>query len=623
MRVIGTAGHVDHGKSTLVQALTGIDPDRLKEEKEREMTIDLGFAWLKLPNEEVVSVVDVPGHEDFIRNMLAGVGGIDLALLVIAADESVMPQTREHLHILDLLNVPRGIVALTKIDLVEEEDWLELVELDVADALEGTVLEGAPIVQVAAREGKGVQELVSVLTKVLAESEPRADLGRPRLSVDRVFSVPGFGTVVTGTLLDGAFAIGDEVVLLPSGKTGRVRGLQTHKEKVEHATPGRRLAVNISGLDVSDVQRGALLAHFGDYQPTRLVDVTLRVLSDLEHPLRHNQEIEFFSGAAQQVGHLRLIGQKELRPGEEGFAQIRLMQPMVVARGDRYILRQPSPSRTIGGGQILDPFPRSRWRRSRPETLERFELLAKGSPVDLLAQKLITLEPTNEKQLLAKLPLSAHVAQNALAEAIREKQVRRLSDGTLLSASGWSRRQEQLLTAITAYHKSYPLRLGLPREEVASRLTLKPKVAAAFLDALVEAKAIQLGNDWVALTGFDVQLNTKQQRKIDNLIAQFTKSPYTPPSSKNAIALIGEELLAYVVARGDLVRLNQDVLLSRTAYHDMIKGIRDLFAQHGEITAAAVRDHFKTSRKYAIALLEHLDTLKITRRIRDKRILRG
>ncbi len=622
MRVIGTAGHVDHGKSTLVKALTGIDPDRLKEEKEREMTIDLGFAWLKLPNEEIVSIVDVPGHEDFIRNMLAGVGGIDLALLVIAADESVMPQTQEHLHILDLLNVPRGIVALTKVDLVEEEDWLELVELDITEALEGTALEGAPIVQVAAREGKGVQKLISVLTQILADSEPRADLGRPRLSVDRVFSVLGFGTVVTGTLLDGAFGIGDEIVLLPSGKTGRIRGLQTHKEKVERATPGRRLAVNISGLDVSDVSRGALLAHPDDYQPTRLVDVSLRVLSDLEHPLRHNQEVEFFSGAAQKVGYLRLIGKKELLPGSEGFAQIRLIEPMVMARGDRYILRQPSPSRTIGGGQILDPFPPSRWRRSRPETLERFELLAKGSPVDLLVQKLITLEPANKKQLLAVLPLSSDVANHALAEAIQEKQVRHLPDGTLLSATGWSRRQEYLLTAITAYHKSYPLRLGLPREEVASRLKLKPKVAAAFLETLVEAKAIQLGNDWVALPGFEVNLSAKQQRKIDNLLQQFHKSPYTPPSSKNAIALIGEELLAYMVARGDLVRLNQDVLLSHSAYNKMREGIGDLFAQHGEIKASAVRDHFKTSRKYAIALLEYLDALKITRRIGDKRILR-
>ena len=623
MRVIGTAGHVDHGKSTLVEALTGIDPDRLKEEKEREMTIDLGFAWLTLPDGELVSIVDVPGHEDFIRNMLAGVGGIDLALLVIAADESVMPQTREHLHILDLLKVPRGIVALTKIDLVEEPDWLELVELDVVETLEGTVLEGAPVVQVAAREGKGVKELMATLTKVLAESEPRADLGRPRLSVDRVFSVAGFGTVVTGTLLDGVFAVGDEVVLLPSGKTGRVRGLQTHKQKVERATPGRRLAINVSGLDVSDVQRGDLLAHPDDYHATRLVDVTLRVLPDAERPLRHNQEVEFFSGAAQRLGHLRIIGKKELPPGTEGFAQVRLAEPIVLARGDRYILRQPSPSQTIGGGRVLDPFPRARWRRFRPETIERFQLLAKGSPVDLLTQKLMGLEPTKEKQLLAALPLSSDVAQEALAEAVQSKQARQLSDGTLLSAAGWSRRQEQLLWAITTYHQDYRLRLGVPREEVASRLNLKPKPAAAFLDALVEAGAIQLGQEWVALPTFAVKLNKKEQKNVDQLLAQFTADPYTPPNTKQAIALVGEELLNYIVARGDLVRLNRDVLLARAAYEQMVQGVRELFAETGDITAAALRDRFNTSRKYAIALLEHLDTLKVTRRFGDKRILRG
>ena len=623
MRVIGTAGHVDHGKSTLVEALTGIDPDRLKEEKEREMTIDLGFAWFTLPDGELVSIVDVPGHEDFIRNMLAGVGGIDLALLVIAADESVMPQTREHLHILDLLKVPRGIVALTKIDLVEEPDWLELVELDVVETLEGTVLEGAPVVQVAAREGKGVKELMATLTKVLAESEPRADLGRPRLSVDRVFSVAGFGTVVTGTLLDGVFAVGDEVVLLPSGKTGRVRGLQTHKQKVERATPGRRLAINVSGLDVSDVQRGDLLAHPDDYHATRLVDVTLRVLPDAERPLRHNQEVEFFSGAAQRLGHLRIIGKKELPPGTEGFAQVRLAEPIVLARGDRYILRQPSPSQTIGGGRVLDPFPRARWRRFRPETIERFQLLAKGSPVDLLTQKLMGLEPTKEKQLLAALPLSSDVAQEALTEAVQSKQARQLSDGTLLSAAGWSRRQEQLLRAITTYHKDYRLRLGLPREEVASRLNLKPKPVAAFLDALVEAGAIQLGQEWVALPTFAVKLNKKEQKNVDQLLAQFTADPYTPPNTKQAIALVGEELLNYIVARGDLVRLNRDVLLARAAYEQMVQGVRELFAETGDITAAALRDRFNTSRKYAIALLEHLDTLKVTRRFGDKRILRG
>ncbi len=622
MRVIGTAGHVDHGKSTLVQALTGMNPDRLKEEREREMTIDLGFAWLTLPDGEAVSIIDVPGHEDFIRNMLAGIGGIDLALLVIAADESVMPQTREHLQILDLLRVPRGIVALTKTDLVDEPDWLELVELEVEETLRGTVLEGAPIVPVSARRGENLESLIGTLQDALRRTEPRADLGRPRLSVDRVFSVAGFGTVVTGTLLDGTLALGDEVELLPSGKRGRVRGLQSNQARVERASPGRRLAVNVSGVDVDEIARGDLLARPGDYRATSLLDVRLRLLADAERPLRHNQEIEWFSAAAQRVGHLRLIGSKELAPGTEGFAQIRLDAPVAVARGDRTILRQLSPSRTLGGGSVLDPHPRGRWRRFHPATLERFRLIAEGSPTDLLVQKLAALEPTDERTLLPALPLTEEVARAALAAAVDSHQALRLADGTLLSGGGAARRRDALLHDLAAYHRSYPLRFGLPREEGASRLTLKPKAAAAFLDMLAAAGQIRLEGEWVALPNFIVALDGPQQHLVEALLRRFAAEPYTPPNPGEAMAAVGEELLNHVIARGDLLRLSHEVLLGRVAYEEMVQGVRELFAEQGDITAAAVRDRFATSRKYAIALLEHLDTIKLTRRIGDKRILR-
>ncbi|HEX8681908.1 MAG TPA: SelB C-terminal domain-containing protein, partial [Ardenticatenaceae bacterium] len=467
-----------------------------------------------------------------------------------------------------------------------------------------------------------LDELRRVLAATLAESSPRADLGRPRLSVDRVFSIAGFGTVVTGTLLDGAFAVGDEVELLPRGARGRVRGLQTHNEKVEHATPGRRLAVNVSGVEVSEVRRGDLLARPGDYHATRLVDVTLRLLPSSGRPLRHNQQVEFFSGAAQGLGHVRLLGQTELAPGDEGYAQVRLSEPMVVARGDRYIVRQPSPSQTLGGGRVLDPFPRARWRRFRPETAERFRLLAEGSPVDLLVQKLAALEPADERALLGALPLPPDVARETLVEAVQARQVRRLADGTLLGAAGWTRRQEQLLRAVAANHAALPLRLGLPREEVASRVGLKPKAAAAFLDALAEAGTVRLSGEWVAQPGWEVMLDAEQQGKVDTLLARFAAEPFTPPNPSEAAAWVGEPLLDYLVARGDLVRASHDVLLGRDAYETMVQGVRALFEEQGEITAAALRDRFDTSRKYAIALLEHLDTLKVTRRVGDKRLLR-
>ncbi|MCZ7542658.1 MAG: selenocysteine-specific translation elongation factor [Anaerolineae bacterium] len=324
MHVIGTAGHVDHGKSALVRALTGINPDRLREEQEREMTIDLGFAWLTLPNGESVGIVDVPGHRDFIENMLAGVGGIDAALFVVAADEGVMPQTREHLAILDLLETQGGVIALTKRDLIHDPEWLELVTAEVSEAVDGTVLADAPIIPVSAHTGEGLEALVTALQSALAGRPPHPDRGRPRLWVDRVFTISGFGTVVTGTLTDGALAVGQEVVFLPEGLRGRVRGLQTHKAKIERALPGSRVAVNVSGVSKDQVRRGDLLTIPGWLRGTVLADVRFRHLPDASRPLRHNTEVKLFVGAAEVVARARLLDAPELAPGQEGWLQLRL-----------------------------------------------------------------------------------------------------------------------------------------------------------------------------------------------------------------------------------------------------------------------------------------------------------
>jgi len=357
VHVIGTAGHVDHGKSTLVAALTGIHPDRLKEEQEREMTIDLGFAWMKLPNGEPVGIVDVPGHHDFIENMLAGVGGIDAALFVIAADEGVMPQTREHLAILDLLQVQSGVVALTKTDLTPDLDWLELVEEEVRSALKGSVLENARVVRVSARQRTGLEDLLQAITECLEQTQPRPDLGRPRLPIDRVFSIAGFGTVVTGTLMDGTFRIGDDVEVLPSHKRGRIRGLQTHKQKEETAAPGSRTAVNISGIDLDEVMRGNVLARPGKYHPTQRIDLHFKLLKDASGPLLHSSEVKLFLGASETLARVRLLGVEQLNPGEQGWLQLELREPVVAVRGDHYILRRPSPSETLGGGIVVEPSP--------------------------------------------------------------------------------------------------------------------------------------------------------------------------------------------------------------------------------------------------------------------------
>ncbi len=401
MRVIGAAGHVDHGKSTLVRALSGIDPDRLKEEKARGMTIDLGFAWIDFamppaadagegepaPSESV-GIVDVPGHIDFIKNMLAGVGGIDAALLVIAADEGVMPQTREHLAILDLLAVPAVLVVLSKVDRAEDEDWLDLVELDVHDLLETTRFGGAPVVRVSAVTGAGLDDLRRDLGRVLQQLPPRRNRARPRLPIDRVFSLSGLGTIVTGTLSDGAFVVGDAVEILPRGLPGRVRGLQTHKRQVERGEPGSRLAINLSGVGVEDLRRGDVVARPGTLQASTLIDVQFKLLPDAPRPLAHNQRVDFFSGAAEVGAYARVLGAEQIEPGAEGFLQLRLAQPVVVLPGDRFILRQPSPSQTLGGGSVLNPLPRRRWRRFDPQALARLETLSRGAPEEIVLQAL-------------------------------------------------------------------------------------------------------------------------------------------------------------------------------------------------------------------------------------------
>lgn len=620
MRVIGTAGHVDHGKSTLVQALTGINPDRLKEEQEREMTIDLGFAWITLPSGREVSIVDVPGHEDFIKNMLAGVGGIDLALLVVAADESVMPQTREHLAILDLLRVPQSVVALTKVDLVDDPEWLELVQVELEETLAGTVLERAPVIPVSARTGAGLDTLRATLDRLLAEATPRADLGRPRLPVDRAFTISGFGTVVTGTLTDGSFAVGDEVEILPSGRRGRIRGLQSHKHKVARAVPGRRVAINLSGIEVAEVQRGDVVARPGTYTATTLIDVALHLLPDADRALRHNQELDFFSGASEVPSHVRLIGTRELAPGERGFAQLRLARPVTLARGDRFIVRQPSPSRTLGGGVILDAHPGRRWRRFRPDSLQRFRLLAEGSPADLLLQRLQASEPTDGATLRKNLPFPAETTDAALAQLLEEGRARRLDDGSLLSATGWTRLTAEMTAALADYHRQFPLRLGMPREELASRLNLKPKPFAALL---TEAEGLLVESGGVVrLPEHEVRLSPEQGAQVEALLAQFAAASYTPPNAGDAARALGDELLSLLIARGDLIRVSPEVLLTPAVYDEMSAYVVEHIRTHGSIVAGELRDRFDTSRKYAIALLEHLDNKRVTRRVGDKRILR-
>jgi selenocysteine-specific elongation factor len=629
MHVVGTAGHVDHGKSTLVRALTGIDPDRLKEEKAREMTIDLGFAWLTLPGlngSEQIGIIDVPGHRDFIENMLAGVGGIDAVMFVVAADEGTMPQTREHLAIVDLLQVPTGVIALTKIDLVRDPGWLDLVQLDLAEVMSGTALDAAPIIPVSARTGQGLDDLKAALAAQLAAQPEPTDIGRPRLWIDRVFTVSGFGTVVTGTLLDGRLAVGQEIELQPGGLHGRIRGLQSHQQSLDTAYPGSRVAVNIGGIDKRDTRRGHLLTLPGAITPTLLAAVRFRHLRDAPRPLRHNAEVKFFSGAAETIARVRLLENDLLLPGAEGWLQLEFRESIPLVKGDRFILRYPSPGETIGGGQVVDPAPARRWRRTGPgaaAAVARLEALARGNPAELVAQAIEAHgKPMTAAQVAEATGLDAETISAALHNASSDNGLLSLTDGWWIGQAALATLLERLMRALSGFHRAEPLRSGIRPESLRRQLGLDAPELDVLLNVAVQrgvAERTRIGT--LAQPGYTAQPSRAQRLSIDQLMDAFGREPYTPPSYKEAAELVGEDVLSALLEWGELVRVSPDVLLAPKVLHEIAAETERILAAEGRITIKALRDRFNTSRKYAQAILEYFDSLGITRREGDDHVI--
>ena len=630
MRVIGTAGHVDHGKSTLIAVLTGTHPDRLKEEQAREMTIELGFGWMALPNGEEVGIVDVPGHRDFIENMLSGMGGIDAALLVIAADEGVMPQTREHLAILDILQIPAGMIVLTKTDLAPDEPWLDLVEADIHAAVKDTVMNDAPILRVSAKTKRGLDSLVSNLQSILEQKPARLDLNRPRLPIDRVFSMSGFGTVVTGTLLDGHLTIGDDVEILPSGQKGRVRGLQTHKKKEDRAVPGSRTAVNISGLETELVQRGEVVVHPNQYQPTRRIDAHFRLLKDVSASLKHNSEVKLFVGASETMANLRLLGIEEMNPGEEGWIQLELRDPVVAVRGDRYILRRPSPGETLGGGDIVDHQPKGRHKRFDENILKSLESLRQGTPADVLLEAALALNIASVKEVVTRSRLEDAEAEIALNELLKAGSLMPLEEGVLTITSSllivalphWNALHEKTLQTVESYQQSYQLRRGIPREELKSRLKLSARAFNSLITNYLSHNILKDSNNYLAKPEHEIRFDNGQQAKVQALMQKFERNPYSPPSVKECQAEVGEEILNALIDLNELVAVSPEVIFRKQDYDLAVTKIRHTIEENGKVSLAEVRDLFNTSRKYAQALLEHLDALGITVRAGDFRKLR-
>lgn len=615
MFVLGTAGHIDHGKSALVKALTGTDPDRLREEKERGMTIDLGFAWLKLPSGQEVGIVDVPGHERFIKNMLAGVGGIDLALLVIAANEGIMPQTREHLAILDLLGIHEGIIVITKKDLVDEE-WLSLVAADIAGLIKPTILAKAPIVPVSAITGEGMPQLVATLDNLLSVVEPKKDSGRPRLPIDRVFTIAGSGTVVTGTLIDGSLSVGDEVEIVPSGLKSRLRGLQTHKARVTTAGPGSRVAANIVGIATTQVQRGDVLTKPGWLVPTTLLSVLLHLLPDVPRPLGHNKAVSFHTGAAETMAKVRLLEKENLQPGETTWAQLVLSQPVALVKGDRFIIR--STMETLGGGKVIEAHAKRR-RRFRTEIIESLKAQEEGTAETSLRALLEAKQPVEPADLLVQSQLPKGEALAVIDSLIRQGQIIGPGEGEhrlLFTVPGWVRLTKAAITILTDYHQKYPARSGMPKVELGSRLKLG-KHAAEIWQRLAAEGILQEEGLVVRLPAHQIKLTPQQQAKIDAFLKSLEQNPYSPPGDQ----IPEPDLLNILIEQQKVVKVSEGVVFATAVYGEMVGKITAHLKAQGKVTLAEVRDLLNTSRKYAQVILEHLDEKRITRRVGDERVL--
>jgi len=627
MFIIGTAGHVDHGKSTLIEAITGTHPDRLREEREREMSIVLGFDTFQLPDGKRISIVDVPGHRDFIENMLSGIGSIDATLFVVAADEGVMPQTREHLAILDLLEVEKGVIVLTKIDLVDDPEWLDLVEVEIQDLVSSTALKNAPVVRVSAKEKTGLDQLYIALSDVLADQSPRIDLGRPRLSVDRIFLMSGFGSIVTGTLLDGTFKVGDEISLLPSTKSGRIRGLQTHNQDLNEVGPGYRTAINISGIENVDINRGDVVTHPGDYSPTRRLDVQFRYLADIEKPLTHDLECKFFLGADETIARVRLLGSEILKPGETAWLQLEVEDPVIAMRGDHFILRRPSPSETLGGGIVLDPYPPYRHKRFDQEILDHLETLSAGDPVDVLRQTISRASVLLWEEALDQSGLDQEIGEESLNQLLESGLVLLLGDGSTASKyvsmrSTWDEIKINLVGMIEKYHREYPLRSGMSREELKNQSGFPGPVYNLVIEALIKDEKIsQLGPE-VLVEGFLISFSSEQTELVNNLMERFKQNSFLPPSVKECREDVGEELYNALLSLKRLQQISPEVVFTPETYQKMISEVKNILEKDQTITVARARDHFGSSRKYMLAFLEKLDSEGFTVREGDVRRLK-
>lgn len=627
--IIGTAGHVDHGKTALIKALTGIETDRIKEEKKRGITIELGFAYLDLPDGEKAGIIDVPGHEKFVKNMLAGAGGIDLALLVVAADEGFMPQTKEHLGILSLLDIPEGIIVITKKDMVDS-DWLEMVKEDIRGQVAGTFLENAPMLAVSSYTGEGIDELKQAIFALIDQSSQIKNMDTPwRIPVDRVFSIEGFGTVITGTLIEGQVSVGDPVTIYPQGKATKVRNLQVHSKDVQTAYAGQRVAMNLANIKKTELVKGDVVGQPNSMHTTMMVDIRLTILKDCERDIKNATRLHLYHGARDVLCKVVLLDRDSITAGETCYAQLRLEEEIALKTGDHFVLRFYSPLETIGGGMVLDSNP-FKHKRNDKTVLENLSIKDTGSIKEKISVALREYSPRFETldflQIQTAIPKDTFDQQ--IQKLLKEKTAFRINDSIVIHNDYVNLLKTTAANLLSEYHKANPLRDGMKQEEFRSKLLRYEDITVVdkITDALINRKVLKTVNGCIALADFTIQADNNQQQLMDKLERIFLEHKFEVPSTDQLATDFAKEknfkqVLEALINSGRLVRVEDKICIHIDHYTHAYQAAAAYIQEHGQITLAEFRDLLGTSRKYAVAILEYFDRRGLTKKIQDARVL--
>lgn len=631
--IIGTAGHIDHGKTTLIKALTGRDTDTLKEEKERGISINLGFTYFDLPSGRRAGIVDVPGHEKFVKNMLAGASGIDMVLLVIAADEGVMPQTKEHFNILSLLDIKKGIVVVTKKDMVDKE-WLDVVVEDIKNFLKGTFLENSYIAAVSSVTGEGMDELIKEIDEIAGELDEKRSDSFFRLPVDRIFTISGFGTVVTGTLISGMVSEGDKCLVYPSGIETRVRNIQVHEQPVKSAFAGQRVAINLSNVKVEDINRGDVLSPKGSIEPSMIIDCRLYYLKDAAKDLENRARVRVYHGTNELFGRVVLLDKEVLEPGEKCLAQIRLESPISASNGDRFVIRSYSPMVTIGGGYIIDPNPQKR-KRFDTKSIDELTKRERGNPGEIIEHILIKYsmhfpdfnqlvklsgrEISEVKAVLENLKAGSKLVEFSTGEGVCFVHRDFIEDIA-----------DRLSKYLDKYHENNPLRFGISKEEIKSRLfegNIKQKIFDEILSILEQQRVIKTNRKYISRFEFEIRLTPSRSAIKDKLLEMYHLSGIEGVKPDEALSSFKGEtadarmVLDLLLDTGELIKISDEMVITKEVYENALIRLKQFLAENHEITLAEYRDLLDTSRKFAVSILEYFDQIKVTKRMGDKRIL--